>query len=84
MTVGRRSSAITRAHPLCDDGQDERERGSGAGGRGDVDAPAVRVRHLLGDGEAGAGPARIPRASGIGPVERFEDVREILRRDLQP
>ena len=53
---------------------------TGSGG-GSGESAAVGLDQCLGDGQADTGPAVVPAAGGIPPVEAFEDVSELARWD---
>ena len=60
------------------EGKHRSATGSGGGGG---ESAAVRLDQCLGDGQADTGPAVVPAAGGIPPVEAFEDVSELARWD---
>src|SRR5699024_1436979 len=52
--------------------------GSGGGG---VERAPVGLDQCLGEGQTDTGPAVVPAAGGIPPVQAFEDVSELVRWD---
>ena len=60
------------------EGKHRSATGSGGGGG---ESAAVGLDQCLGDGQTDTGPAVVPAAGGIPPVEAFEDVSELARWD---
>src|SRR5687768_9481757 len=81
--AGRRAGRVPIWQALSrrDVGQHDAEGGALARLALDVDAPAVRLRHVFDDGEAEAGAALFARAAAVDAVEALEDPRQRLRRD---
>ena len=71
-----------QGHVFLVQGKTDGEDRSGTGARrGGGESAAVGLDQCLGDGQTDTGPAVVPAAGGIPPVEAFEDVSELARWD---
>src|SRR5512140_5747 len=76
-----RSSSMIRMRAMSGGGQEDTEGAADSQLRVQLDAPAVRLHDLLGDGEAQAGALGAAGEQVVRAVEPLEDALSVLRLD---